>query len=492
MRVSLILFFLLPVLSACAMRDHGAVEYRRADPYFGGIGAPGEDGSTAGAHEPLMLTGLHRMNADPALSPRHIVANDSLTIRLDHAFFASFPEAQFTPERIFDDATIFVRRGEIAILVNAWEYPETQPGADSTDITRFDWRPNGIDSARVVYYSDDVESQQHANFNNLPILGPVNYHGRPIGIDIYMVEIDASSEHLKTLLSTLADQGAQLAPGSGQALNLLNGLGSALLNGRGDDVFFRYSMVLDPGINDPTMPTARLVPGRYVFYRNEDRNSPVDWSTLCMDHNTGRLHGTGTRLGGLPANAASRGAGVSSTCDLPTDARRVFRDQTYISLTITKGESVPETDVGLIRFSELIASIETEAESRFSNYETALNDISELLGSRVADHHFNELRTLLNTAENTAQAYATTHQLELTQSCRIERPNDLSDADWQARSSAIGRQLEANKDSAHQSYSEAAYSFHTRFVELLEARQAAEKTGSTDGDSPPPTNLRQC
>ena len=207
----------------------------------------------------------------------------------------------------------YFQPAEIAILANAFEFdevetsdassrfyefpelvgPMTTEGGSQTDVS---------DGMKLIYFSPDVFLKQPLNFSALPIIPPTKYNGRPVGIQIAILELDKMSGPLKSLLSELAELGrksgvASTAPVIGDvALDL----GSALLDGNvnNDDVVFEYRMVLYPqqlststsANGKPYNETATFQPGRYVLLRSEYRNNTIDWDNLELDHNTTRLY----------------------------------------------------------------------------------------------------------------------------------------------------------------------------------------------------------
>jgi hypothetical protein len=207
----------------------------------------------------------------------------------------------------------FFQPAEIAILANAFELDSSSAQTDSSrfyefpEITGPQTQQDGATSdvsegMKLIYFSPDVYLRQPLNFSALPVIPPTQYHGRPIGIQFAILELDKMSGPLKSLLTELADLGqktgvAQAAPGIG---NVALDLGKALLDGNvnNDDVVFEYRMVLYPrqlsvsqssgGI--PSNETASFQPGRYVLLRQENRRNSINWDELSLDHNTARLY----------------------------------------------------------------------------------------------------------------------------------------------------------------------------------------------------------
>lgn len=207
----------------------------------------------------------------------------------------------------------FAQPAEVAILANAFEFEDAAASVSSPRFYEFPEisgpRTNGDGSPtsaseglKLIYFSPDVYLQQPLNFSALPIIPPSKYHGRPIGIQLVVLELDRMSGPLKSLMRELANLGqasnvANVLPGVGSvALEL----GSSLLNGNtnNDDIVFEYRMVLYPAhlttsssqSGLPVNEMATFQPGRYVLRRSENRSEQLNWSDLNLDHNTGRLY----------------------------------------------------------------------------------------------------------------------------------------------------------------------------------------------------------
>ena len=284
-------YFMIAVilsLSACALSDTGAVDYRR------GVLAPqdtteapsGDDGSAAG-------TVTAASSEDPAADGRRVTLewkydgtaqerlkiekNDSVTIRLMQGFIKDCTEGDFDPTDGWG------HNCEVAIVVNAFEM-------DGNAASDFDLTPEGVNKGRLVYFSNDVEENQFLNFSNMPVFGPITYNGGPIGLDIHIIEIEDQTEQTSALLSSLSSIGKTAYPPAAPVLTVLDALGTALLDAGTDDTDFRYSFVLDPNSSDDTLEYARLLVGNYVLVREDNRQAETPWDSLTIDQNEGRLY----------------------------------------------------------------------------------------------------------------------------------------------------------------------------------------------------------
>ncbi len=255
----------LTALGGCAALNEGEVSFRRAEPATGYRQAPATPTASDRPDPPILAVPLIRQNislADAGLPVRPIAAGTQLSIRLDYGFIdGSMSELPFTPSLLGSGSSIFKRRGEVVVLANAFEFDaapaEAAPaaagegdGAPATPATpqaqpnmlRFD--ETSLENARVVFYSNDVQSGQSLNFSNIPLLGPISYHGRPIGIQLIILEIDNTSDQMEGLLERLAAVGANAAGLDGPLSDALVSLGASRVTA--DDKHLRNTKVLDP------------------------------------------------------------------------------------------------------------------------------------------------------------------------------------------------------------------------------------------------------
>ncbi|WP_349321680.1 hypothetical protein [Asticcacaulis sp. MM231] len=230
---------------------------------------------------PSRLTDKNFSLGQPPVKP-----GDVYSIRLDHGLIAQFSESR-SFKRLGAP-----KNGEIVILVNAFEFADT--AANVADVHFIDVLKDdregapSLAKARVVYYSSDVEEGQDLNFSNIPISGPVKYNGRPVGIQIIVLELDRVSASTKSLLKSLAELGkANVAPSV--VNDTLVTLGTSLLDGNRDDVLFEYRMLLDNADDLKDQITPTFTEGRYVYRRVQHRERPMIWNNLRLDQNTGAL-----------------------------------------------------------------------------------------------------------------------------------------------------------------------------------------------------------
>lgn len=309
-------------LASCSTIDTGYVDYRRAQEPIavsdavGGYACARSENSPELMRricEPLLAVDLVRKNVSAKVG---IKEDDVYSIRLDHGFMHYVSELPFRPDRVLDGKNPFRAQAEIVVLARAFEFgplaradvetttSPAAPGGTQTESTTapapaqrgsaeaafVDLEFESLNAARVIYYSPDVENGQSLNFSNIPILGPVKYGGRPVGIQLIVLELDRVSPEMKGLLSSLASIGQTAgAIPTGGATNILVSLGKSLLESNQDDVIFEYRFVLDPSDRVNSYNSAPFEEGRYVLRRLQSRSSAHVWRDIQLDHNTGQL-----------------------------------------------------------------------------------------------------------------------------------------------------------------------------------------------------------
>jgi hypothetical protein len=299
------------VLAGCVSLNEGAVSYRRADPP-NTISVSDYQRRAGSNNQPVLPARLVRQNmslADAGYPSQPFLPDDQISIRLDFGFIdGSMSEFPFAIDRLENFNNPFIQRGEIVILANAFEFPEAAaaatppvaaqgetPSTPAAPQDRFYFDEASLANARVIFYSNDVHAQQGLNFSNIPLLGPVEYHGRPIGIQLIILELDGTSPEMEGLLGSLAEIGSSAADAQGPLASALFSMGESLIATGTDDTLMRFTMVLDPQADESTgarvpAEVSLLEEGRMVFFRRENRSHPVDWESLRLDHNDGRLY----------------------------------------------------------------------------------------------------------------------------------------------------------------------------------------------------------
>jgi hypothetical protein len=193
----------------------------------------------------------------------------------------------------------FRENGEVAILVNAFEFSDKEGGQRFVDLAQVnpgkDGAPGSLDFAnsKVVYFSPDVDKHQPLNFSNIPVIGPVKYGGRPIGLQIIVIELDRMTPSTRALLERLAELGKTAAGAGNPVTDTLFELGKSMISASQDDIIFEYRMVMDNGDYLGSRQVSAFQSGRLVFRRAQNRQSDFVWRNLILDQNTGALYVAG-------------------------------------------------------------------------------------------------------------------------------------------------------------------------------------------------------
>lgn len=339
------------VLSGCAFSNEGAVDFRRADPYD-----PKELPKVQGTAK-IHAVPLSDKDRTSGNSATRIDRQDKISIRLRDGYLNRCNERLRNPLRNFK------QNCEIAILFKAFELSATSD---------FNFKPGSERDARLVYFSKDVQPGQYFNFHNLPVYGPIEYTGKPIGIDVWILEIDAEDQQAVALLRTLASVGAKAYAPAAPILPILDQLGAALLSSGADDVEMRYTMVLDPanGFNGAVYSTAEA--GDYVFIREHIRDHLTDWSRLSLDHNTGRVW---VRQDG-------------AVNPVP------YRENTYLTIQILRNAGTEDVALAQNTYGDFRAAIEKEAIDKADQVRRFGEELEVLAMKRVHIRNFNRLQVL--------------------------------------------------------------------------------------------------
>jgi hypothetical protein len=363
--------------TGCASWNEGAVDYRRAEP----MSAP--DAINDGKSSSDMVR-LRYKNEPTADVRKDILKDDWIEVSLDSVFIDGILELPFTPTRGLN-RQLFRPRGEIAVLAHAVELRDADVALRFGAASR--------EEARVIFYSPDIESGQYLNINNFPVLGPIQYHGGPIYLDIFIVEMDQTSKQTEDMLGKLATAGRSVLNPADPLMSTLVDLGSSLLSSNTDDVLFHYSMVLSPSNRDSSSanPFAAVQEGRYVFISKEVREEAIDWHGLCLDHNTARLFWNPT-----PANL----------CGQSTVARRFDQDN-YVVLNLRrsasrqKGSFTSETYAGLVE-----ALKQTGQQGDGESIEAISSAVLSVVVQNAQSNNLASARGLFNDARRAVEACA--------------------------------------------------------------------------------------
>ena len=264
------------MLTGCGLSyiDEGATDYRKIE-----INNT-EDCRLSSADT---FVELKRKNAPPATCKDKLKFNDNdkVVVRLISAYIRDYTEGPFSWLSDALDGQ-FYHRGEIAIVVNAFDF--------SNNKTHFNFPHKELSGeGRVIFYSGDVVEKQFLNFNNMPIYGPPSGGLRGIGLEIWVVELDLRDKLTGNILSAMAQYGSATPPPSFDSA-ILNSIGRSVLDSSdAHDTNLLYRLLLEPEAGS-VFPRPFLEAGYYVFIRaNFPRHKDIEWDSLELDINTGRL-----------------------------------------------------------------------------------------------------------------------------------------------------------------------------------------------------------
>ncbi len=343
------------ILSGCAFSDEGAIDYRRTanvDPHV----------DTAAKPEVQSAIRLVRKNKgnDTAEIFRE---GSSISISLEQGLLADCVEWMPSPARGF------AKNCEIAIVARVVEFGNGQ--------NDFNFGDEGVKAGRVVYYSSDVSEGQAFNLNHLPIYGPQAYHGGPIGIELYILEIDAEDAQAQALFQALASIGSVAYPPAAPVLKVLDRLGGALLSGTGgDDMVFRYFLTLDPSAGSSGFDS-QLQTGGYAMVREQNRGARTNWAELALDENSGRIYELEPG-GSLKLDAAGR----------PVE----YRGNSYLTLSIDKDKSSKSVDLSQNKFGTFRDALEAADKKQAAVISASAHDVIEALVERRATENYDDAR----------------------------------------------------------------------------------------------------
>ena len=356
-------------LDGCAISNEGAIDYRKAEPVQPGVPAYAQEKSVVnpplndGSIYPAILT---RKDFKAKTKGAVIEKMDKVSIRLREGFLSGCNDKPISnPVRMLGRGEwwqidrIVWKNCEIAILFRAFEMSE---GID------FNFKPGSYRDARLVYFSHDVQEGQFFNLHNLPVYGPLDYSGKPIGIEIFIIEVDTEDNEIFTLLKSLAAIGAKSYAPSNPVLGILGKVGGTLMGGSTDDIEFHYTMVLDPpgGYKGVAYSTAEA--GDYVFIRREDRTSEPEWSRLVLDHNTGRVWKKDEN-----------------------NAYELYRDDTYLTVQILKNAGTDNVALAQNTYGEFRDALQAMEQKQTA---TITEELKQLVTKRVRIKNFNRAQKL--------------------------------------------------------------------------------------------------
>lgn len=277
---------LVVVLCGCAETvNEGVTDYRKAT-----ISDQSRQGSP---------TDISKKYALSDTTP--FTGNGKLTITKGRQYYVSLLQAFVGPEARVGGTNWFHEHEQVALVLRVH---------DSNDRRR---------PGRLVFFTDDLKlGGQFLNFSNLLTIGPTEYQGGVISIDVDEVHLRGTTNHIKELLQELAEApdcqvGAHSAgsghdtcddgpqPPSDTAQSELVGPDPGkrrTWQARERDLFnlidsdgysTRYTLTLLPAGGVEGLPYPRFEAGNYVLMRHDKRDNAFEWNNLQLDNNTGRL-----------------------------------------------------------------------------------------------------------------------------------------------------------------------------------------------------------
>ena len=251
----------------------------------------------------------------------------NISIYLNQAFIHDFTERW---EGLFGS-----KKGEIAVVARVAELDER----NDLDFTKV-----GQEKGRLVYYSEGVRPGQFLNFSQLPIYGPIEYTGRPLVMEFYIIELDVKeSTEVSGLLSAAAGLGSMAYPPASPILKVLDTIGGGLLKTNKNDLEFKYHTALLAGdMQISSLKTGTLEYGNYVFVRIPfpekgvaATSLPHRWNKWWFNQKNGRLYS-------------------EDSCNTPV------ADLTYFSLQINRSKETATLD-SANTFAQFMTKLTAEA-----------------------------------------------------------------------------------------------------------------------------------
>ena len=375
----LVVIILALLISACAHVDTGQVDYRVADPF---------KPATAPVRGPQdCMTPSCPWNAD--LNRKY--ASSQEPFELKNVYSVELVQA-FIGKNLLEGHVLgrqFGKRGEYAILANAFEFA-ADGSAKFIQAPEYGGENESANSTKLklVYFGDDVAKFQPFNFSNIPLMPRAEYGGGSVGIQIVVMEIDAQSSQVRSLLGTLAAFGKNATPGPPQATKILFDLGDSLMKGSQDDRLFDYRFVLSNGasvgVDGSLGPSATFVPGRYVLRRLDQRTKTMRWDDLKFNYNTGRLYRS-----------------VNGKYD-------EVRDEFYLVLNVKKyPDGTAAEKYEFSDWTEFRTVIQNAANAKGEQLDTATKDLVSLLGYRRSRQWKTELASEWGQVARAFDTYST-------------------------------------------------------------------------------------
>ncbi len=343
------------VLAGCAETvDEGATDYRKAT-----INSQSAQGQPTDISKKYALS-----------STTDFAGNDAIPITAGRRYYVSLLQAFVGPEARIGGTNWFHEHEQVALVLRVH---------DSNDRTH---------PGRLVFFTDDLKlGGQFLNFSNLLTIGPTDYKGGVVTIDVDEVHLRGTTSHIKEMLQDLArEPDCPLADHPAASGHDDCDDARAIAGGRSDtaqsqvvgpdpgkrrtwqarerDLFnlidtdgysTRYTLTLLPAGGVEGLPYPRFEAGNYVLMRHDKRDNALEWDRLQLDNNTGRLVYSGTHS---DANGKIASRDPYSDKDLNYQSRKQqydasgksnlwqekagdYREQSYVTLQINALDDAP-------------------------------------------------------------------------------------------------------------------------------------------------------
>lgn len=295
---------------------------------------------------------------------RAIKKRDTISLHLSQVFIEDTPEGVSPNEALSEQSS----NAEIAILAHVCE--QGVKGCST------EFGPKSDDKGRVIYFSDSVKAKQMLNFSYLPIYGPIEYTGKPLIIQLSIIELDVNGEQEKNLIKTLAQVGSKAYAPASNVLSTLDILGRSFLEGEQHDVVFRYSMTLAPEGADKKYSYPVISTGNYVFVKKDrvaGEQEKEIWQDVHFDPLTGRLRIKCEDNDSVEHCNYQNSNGTSIYKD--------FRENTYLTIQIQAGFTEASLD-NQQTLAELMQQLEEKQNKSLTGMEKIFNEANVELTQR--------------------------------------------------------------------------------------------------------------
>ena len=303
----------LLILSGCAETvNEGATDYRKAT-----IDRRSAEGAPTDISKKYALS-----------DTTDFAGNGAIPIMGGRRYYVSLLQAFVGPEARVGGSNWFGEHEQIALVLRVH---------DSNDRAH---------PGRLVFFTDDLKlGGQFLNFSNLLTIGPTDYAGGVVTIDVDEIHLRGTTDHIKQMLQELAQEpdcplghhpassghdmcdDEPTAHAGGPSDTAQSSLVGPAPNkrrtweARERDLFnlvdtdgysTRYTLTLLPAGGVSGLPYPRFEAGNYVLMRHDKRDNAFEWGRLQLDNNTGRLVYAERRDASLPPGVEShRSATVS-------------------------------------------------------------------------------------------------------------------------------------------------------------------------------------